>query len=274
MQPSFVALALLIANLIVTYQGLSSFLIMDQYSFKVDPILIQRDYKRMVTSGFLHVNWIHFGFNMLALVSFGKSTEVFFGPFGFLALYFAALVGGNLLALSVHRNHGDYSAVGASGAVSGVIFATILLAPDGHIGMMFLPLGLPSWLYGIVYLAGTMWGIKSQSGNIGHEAHLGGAVIGMLVSLIVYPEVALFYPITTILLIVPVVIFLIIIIIKPELIFIPGYARSTIKKPKIKKQKPTLTKEQELDQLLDKIQKKGIESLSAKERKKLDELSR
>ncbi len=273
-ETSVVGILLLVANLVVTYNGLSNFTIQEKYNFHIDRILISKEYYRLITSGFLHVGWWHFGFNMIALLSFAPVLEIVFGWYGFILLYFISLVGGNVLALFVHRNHGDYRAVGASGAVSGVVFAIIILDPmSTGIRLMFLPLPIYAWIYGAAYLAYTIWGIKSQRDNIGHEAHLGGALIGMLGAIVVYPFIIVYSPWTTIALIVPVVGFLVLIVSRPEFLILPG-TKGLGRGPKLKKQKPTMSKEEELNKLLDKIQKKGLNGLTAKEKQRLRELSK
>lgn len=265
-----VSLILLIANGLMTYSGLSNLSFQEKYNFHIDRILIGKEYQRIISSGFLHVGWMHFAFNMIALISFSPFIEYAFGWYGFLIIYFSSMIGGSLLSLFIHRNHGDYRAIGASGAVSGIVFAVILMDPFGSsIRMMFLPIAIPHWILGTAYLVYTLWGIKSQRDNIGHEAHLGGALIGMLSVLIIYPQFAIAYPLTTALLIIPVILFIFIVIYKPEFLILPGL--KGFKPPK--KEKPVLSREQELNILLDKIQKKGINSLSSKEKQRLQDLS-
>ena len=143
----------------------------------------------LFSSGFLHTSWWHFGFNMIALTSFSWSLEMLFGVWKFLFIYFASLIGGGLLALYIHRNHGDYSAVGASGAISGVIMSSILLFPTVPIHFIFMPpeLGVPGWFFGLLFILVSIFGIKKQIGNIGHEAHLGGAITGTTITLFFIP---------------------------------------------------------------------------------------
>ena len=101
---------------IFTYQGLTHSSYQNKYLLHVDSILVSKEYYRLFSSGFLHANWMHFGFNMAALVSFAMSIEILLGIKSFLIIYCLSLLGGSLLALYIHRNHADYSGVGASGA--------------------------------------------------------------------------------------------------------------------------------------------------------------
>src|ERR1700704_4875072 len=117
-----IGLVLIIANIGFSYMGFTNQTFFDGYKFEVDRILINKDYKRLITSGFLHVGWTHLVFNMFSLYAFSGIIAGYLGGVQFLVIYFASLLGGNLLSLLVHKNHGDYSAVGASGAVCGIIF--------------------------------------------------------------------------------------------------------------------------------------------------------
>src|SRR3954470_20520606 len=110
-------IAIIIANIIVSYRGFNDHEFFARYSFEVEKITLYKDYKRLVTSGFLHVNWMHLIFNMLALYFFSGSLELYLGAVKFLLIYFLSLIGGDLLSLFIHRNDPDYDSVGASAGV-------------------------------------------------------------------------------------------------------------------------------------------------------------
>lgn len=272
-----IGLLLIIANVIFSYKGFTNQLFFDSYKFKVDKILVNKDYKRLVTSGFLHGGWVHLIFNMISLFAFSGLIENNLGAAGFLAIYFASLIGGGLLSLFIHRNHGDYSAVGASGAVCGVIFACIVLFPGMGIGFFGLPFSIPSWLYGIVYVLYSIYGIKSGRGNIGHDAHLGGALIGMMVALLMQP-VAFSENYQAILLIaVPTIVFIYLVIAKPHILITGNFYNKTPKKYYSVDQRYNEEKigsQKEIDKILDKISRRGINSLSKKEKEILEQYSR
>jgi membrane associated rhomboid family serine protease len=159
----------------------------EKYLFRPEAILAWRQYYRVITSGFLHQDLQHLAMNMLSLYFFGPVLEDSFGPGQFLLIYFGAMVGGDLLSLYVHRHH-DYRALGASGGVAGVILAYIFLFPGGSIMIMFLPIGIPGWLYGIAYLLFSFYGMQGGAGNVGHDAHLGGALAGMFTAAALHPD--------------------------------------------------------------------------------------
>src|SRR5215210_3586860 len=115
-----IALSIIIANFYFSYKGFSSHRFYNAYSFNVEKVLVYKEYKRLVTSGFLHVSWTHLIFNMVSLYLFSWGVVNYIGNLQYLIIYLVSLVGGNLLSLWIHKNHGDYSSVGASGAVSGI----------------------------------------------------------------------------------------------------------------------------------------------------------
>lgn len=272
-----------------TYMGFRDYSYFEHYKFEVDSILRKKEYKRILTSGFLHVNWVHFIFNIIALTAFSPQIEQSLGYGNYLLIYFGSLIGGNLLALWLHRNHGDYSAVGASGAISGLLFSYILLFPDSSIGFILLPpeLSIKSWIFAILFVLISIWGIKKQADNIGHEAHIGGAMIGVLITVLLRPQAAIENWWLLLIILVPFTLFMVLITFNPAVLMIENYwglpskkNRQSSTKPKMKISKganfssqPQLSKSEELNQLLDKIGEVGIDNLSKKERKRLDELS-
>lgn len=270
------ALLLIAINLIVSYKGFKNQAFFDSCKFEVDPILISKDYKRLLASGFLHLDWIHLFFNMLTLYLFSTTLESYIGAVPLLLIYFVSLLGGNLFTLLVHREHGDYSAVGASGAVSGIVFASIGLFPHLNMGFFFLPFSIPAWIYGLAYMAYSIYGIRSQKDNIGHEAHLGGALIGMITALFIVPS-ALESNYRAILLItVPAILFIYIIVSRPHLLFIDNHffkSHKTYYDIDDHYNDDRVGRQKQIDRILDKISSKGISSLNSKEKKILDQYS-
>lgn len=271
-----IGLILIVANIAFSYKGLVNNLFFDGYKFDVDRILINKDYKRLITSGFLHVSWSHLIFNMISLYAFSGLLELHLGHFFFLLIYIISLIGGNLLALFIHRHHGDYSAAGASGAICGIIFASIALFPGLGIGFLGLPFFIPSWIYGILYIGFTIYGIQSNKDNVGHEAHLGGALIGMLVAILIQPSTLMVNYLVILLILIPTITFLYICVTKPHLLIINNhFTKSSNPYYDIDHQynEQKVNKQMEIDKILDKINKKGLKSLSKKELQKLNDYS-
>jgi membrane associated rhomboid family serine protease len=160
--------------------------LLERWIFDPKAILADKEYWRVLTSGFIHADWMHFAFNMFSLVSFGTAIESTEGPATFLLVYFTAILGGSLLALFIHRHH-DYRALGASGGVCGVIYACIFLVPGSSVSMFLMPFSIPAWLYAVGYLVVSFVSLRRGSDNIGHDAHLGGAMAGLLAATALHP---------------------------------------------------------------------------------------
>lgn len=268
-----IALILIFATVVFTYKSFIDRPFFKKYKFWVNPILYKNDFVRLVSSGFLHANWLHFGLNMLSLYAFSSYLELDLGWLAFVAIYFASLIGGNLFALFVHRNHGDYSAIGASGAVCGVIFACIALIPGIKIYLFGIPQGIAGWLFGLVFVAISIFGIKTKRDNIGHEAHLGGALVGMIVGIAFRPEVLNENLLTIIVIALPTVLFIYLILMRPHILMINGAEFEAIRNDydiDHSYNKAKSDKQKELDRILDKIRMHGMDSLTKEEMKKLD----
>lgn len=181
-----VILFLIVANVLVSMKGFNEYSFFDRYKFQVGKILAGEKI-RMLTSGFLHVDWLHLGFNMYALWLFGKTVIASFNPTLFFVIYFGSLLTGSLYSLKHHEKEPYYSAVGASGAVSGIVFSAIMLYPEMELMMLPIPIPMPGYIFGIGYLLYSIYGMKKQLGNIGHSAHLGGAIGGFVLTLVLRP---------------------------------------------------------------------------------------
>ena len=180
-------IAVIAANVLVSFKGFNDSYFFDRYKFGIGAIKAGQK-ERMVTSGFLHVDIAHLFFNMFTLYFFADVVISWFGPAKFIIIYFVSLLAGSLLALFFHKNEPYYSAVGASGAVTGILYAAILLQPNDSLGIMFIPIPIPAYVLGIGYLLYSIYGMKSRLGNIGHTAHFGGAIGGYATTLLFLPS--------------------------------------------------------------------------------------
>ncbi len=165
----------------------------DKLIFSPYPILAGREYYRLVSSALIHLDGRHLLFNMLSLYWFGNELERSIGRNQLLLIYVSSIVGGSLLSLFLHRNH-DYRALGASGGVCGIIFAFVFLIPDRKIFMLPLPFGMPAWLYAILFMVAEFKGMRSPQSKVGHDAHLGGAIAGLLITTALYPAIVSWSP--------------------------------------------------------------------------------
>jgi membrane associated rhomboid family serine protease len=272
-----VSWVIILLNIIVSYNGVKDDAYFNRYSFNISQIRLSKDYKRLITSGFLHGSWTHLIFNMVALYSFGIKLEAFAGGVLFALIYFSALIGGNLLSLYIHRNKSNYSAAGASGAISGIIFACIAISPNMNMSLLFIPgLSLKGWVFGLLYMGYCIFGIREQRDNIGHDAHLGGGIIGLVMVAFLFPEVLANHYLTILLLLIPSLVFLYFIFTNPVFLLV----KNPFSKPEgvltieDRYNASKRIQERELDLLLDKISRYGIESLSKKEKERLEHLSK
>ncbi len=161
------------------------------------PYIIKRkkDWFRFLSSGFLHSDWMHLFFNMYVLFLFGKTTEAYFmrtfdnaGATLYILLYTIAISLSEVYSYFQHQDNPGYASLGASGAVSAVVFASILFQPLNKIGIIFFPIGIPGFIFGILYLLYSMYMARNANDNVGHNAHFYGAVFGFLFPVVLKPE--------------------------------------------------------------------------------------
>jgi len=177
---------LIAVNTLVSYIGFINLSFFNRYKFDIAH-LGSKNYYRYLSSAFLHVSWMHLFFNMYTLYLFGYAVVQSLGVERFLVVYFGSLIAGNLFAAVYHRKAAHYAAVGASGAVTGIVFSTILLYPALELYLFFIPLPIPGFAFAAGYVAYSLYGMKKQNDSIGHTAHLGGALSGVVVSLAFEP---------------------------------------------------------------------------------------
>ncbi len=198
-------IAIIAVNVLVSLKGFNDTSFFERYKFGIGAIKAGQK-ERMLTSGFLHVDMSHLFMNMFTLYFFADVVISRFGPTKFVGIYFISLVAGSLLAMFFHKNEPYYSAVGASGAVTGILYAAILLYPDMRLGIMFIPIPLPAYVLGIGYLLYSIYGMKNRVGNIGHTAHFGGAIGGYVTTLLFKPDLLVTDTMVVILLAIPILI--------------------------------------------------------------------
>ena len=198
-------LVIIAANVLTSLKGFNDRSFFEKFKFNVGAIK-RGEHFRHVTSGFLHVDYMHLFFNMYALYLFAPIVIQSFGTFIFGVIYVICLVASSYFSFFYNKNNNYYSAVGASGAVAGILYASILLYPDMTLIMFPLPVPLPGYVFGIGYLLYSIYGMKKQLGNIGHSAHLGGAIAGYLLTLAIAPSLILDHTFVVVLLAIPVVI--------------------------------------------------------------------
>ena len=175
---------ILVATIAISYHGFNNPTFFNRYKFNVGAVQ-KGDYVRLLSSGFLHADWQHLIFNMISLYFFQDVIISSMGNLMFLLIYFGSMLLGSIFSLSIYKRQPYYSAIGASGAVSGIIFAAIALYPTA-LSVNFLP----GWLFGALYFGYSVFMMfnPQQGDNLGHAAHLGGALFGLAVVVVCAPE--------------------------------------------------------------------------------------
>jgi membrane associated rhomboid family serine protease len=143
----------------------------------------------VITSGLIHNDWMHLFFNMLSFYFFAFRLESMLGHWQFGLLYFVSLILSDLPTVYKHRNDDWYHSLGASGAVSAVIFSAILFDPIAKMMIMPIPIGIPAVIFGVLYLIYCNYASKYSRDNINHDAHMFGALSGLLITIILQPHV-------------------------------------------------------------------------------------
>ena len=153
----------------------------------------QKQYDRLLTHGFIHADFGHLLFNMITLFFFGRDVERVFADrislVGYLLFYLSAIVVAILPTYMRHRHDARYRSLGASGAVSAVLFAYILMAPWSGIYIFFIPIPVPAILYAVLYVGYSIWMDRRGTDNVNHSAHLWGAAYGVMFTLIMDPGI-------------------------------------------------------------------------------------
>jgi membrane associated rhomboid family serine protease len=197
-------IAIIVINVLFSYKGFNDLSFFRKYEFHIGSIKAGEQI-RMISSGFLHVDMLHLIFNMMTLWFFAPVVLGYLGNFSFVLIYLGSLIFGNLLSLMFHKNDYSYRAVGASGAVTGVLYSAILLQPDMMLGLFFI-VPIPAYLFGILYLLYSIYGMRAKNDNIGHTAHFGGAIGGYAITLLKEPSLLVNNITMVVLLAIPIVI--------------------------------------------------------------------
>ena len=190
---SSILLIVIAVTAVISFIAFNNQNIFEKYKFNVGAILRNKEFIRLLSAGFLHGDLMHLLFNMMTLYFFGPIVNQAFGDFGFLMIYFGSILLGNLFSLYLYKNQSWYSAIGASGGVSGILFASIAMIPDLGIYFFFIPIPIPGYIFGFLYFAYSVYSMLNprQQDNIGHAAHLGGAFFGLIYAVAFQPERAI-----------------------------------------------------------------------------------
>ena len=182
--------AIIIANLIASIYGLSfDRAFVGSYVFNVGALTNAKQHYRIFTSSFLHGDYFHLLFNMMTLFFFGPPVESVLGTDGFLVVFFGAVLASGIVSFYVNRRNEAYTSLGASDGVSGVVLSFCLFAPLHPIYFFLVPVPIPAIVYGVVYILVSASMMGRFGGRTAHEAHLAGAMAGVVLTLLMRPEI-------------------------------------------------------------------------------------
>lgn len=170
-----------------------------KYKLIFSPTIIEEknQWYRFLTCGLIHADFMHLLVNMYVLYMFSEQVEEFFhfeilfGDIKFLILYFLTIMLANVRTFFKERHNHHYFSLGASGGVSGIVFSYMLLNPFAKLGLLFIPIQIPAYVFGPLYLIYCHYMSRRGGDNINHDAHLWGAVAGILLTFISYPDAVL-----------------------------------------------------------------------------------
>jgi membrane associated rhomboid family serine protease len=196
MQYMTLSIAIIIITCIISFTSFNNEERMNDLSMRPYMVKEKKQWYRFITSGLVHVDYMHLFFNMLTLYFFGRFIEdaflqIFQSKLYYLGFYVLALILSDIPTYLKYRNDYSYSTVGASGAVSAVVFAFILFNPWAKILVFIIP--MPAILYGILYLGYTAYMARRGDSRINHDAHLWGALVGILFPLIFEPRIGPYF---------------------------------------------------------------------------------
>ncbi len=193
-----ITLFIILATVLVSISGFGHGIAFERMKFNAYEIRRKKQFYRFLSYGLLHVDYMHLLVNMFVLYSFGRNVEamfmVHFGKIGglfFVLLYISGLVCSVIPSYFKHNKNHYYNAVGASGAVSAVLFSSILLYPQGSVMFIFFPVPIPAFIFGLLYLVYSAYMARRGTDNVGHDVHFWGAIFGVVFTTVLDPALFL-----------------------------------------------------------------------------------
>lgn len=190
-----VTIIIIAVTVIVSLLAFNNHEVFRRLAFNAYDIKHFKNSYRFLSYALIHADWIHLFINMMVLYSFGRIVEQYYemlfglkGILYFILLYVGGTALSTLPSYGKHKDDYSYTAVGASGAVSAVVFTFILFDPLGKLTIFPIPIGIPAIVFGILYLIYSAYMGKKNIDNVGHDAHFWGAIFGLVFTIILKPE--------------------------------------------------------------------------------------
>lgn len=181
--------ALIAANIIASVYALAiDNKFAAHFAFHVGAVARKKQHYRIFTSSFLHGDYLHLAFNMMTLYFFGPAVEEALGTDGFLVVYFGAVMASGIVSFFVNKRNLDYTSLGASDGVAGIILAFCVFQPFASIYFFLIPVPIPAIVFGVLFIVISAGMIRRDTGRIAHEAHLAGALAGVALTIAMHPE--------------------------------------------------------------------------------------
>jgi membrane associated rhomboid family serine protease len=188
-------LIIIVATVIISLLAFRDNALMGKLLHNPYSVYNRKEYYRLITSGFIHADYLHLFLNMYALYLFGEVVEVYFeyifgtnGKIAFLALYLTGIVVANLPDVFKYKNSAFFNSLGASGGVSTVVFASIILSPLSKLIMFPIPIPMPAYIFAAIYIAYSIYMDRRQGDRINHMAHLWGGLWGVVFMVVFNPD--------------------------------------------------------------------------------------
>jgi membrane associated rhomboid family serine protease len=163
--------------------------VMERFLLRPEQVYYDHQWLRLLTSGFIHADVAHLGMNMLTFFFFAFPLEQYLGGGGLLILYLVSIIVANIMTTFEHKDDPGYASLGASGGGSAVLFSFIVFDPTSKLYMLFIPIPIPAVVFAVGYLIYSYIAAQRGIGNINHKAHLWGAVVGILLTVLLSDEI-------------------------------------------------------------------------------------
>ncbi|ROL57391.1 rhomboid family intramembrane serine protease [Bacteroidetes/Chlorobi group bacterium Naka2016] len=188
---SLTILAIIIISSLIGFSSPNQ--ILTRFSLNPYSIVHYRKYYQIVTHVFIHLDWMHLLFNALTFYFFAPQLEFAIGSERFALVFITAGIVASFPSIVKNKDNPNYYSLGASGAIAGVLFSFILFYPTSRIYMFFIPIGIPAPIFALIYLGYCVYASKYHSTNINHEAHFWGAVWGLFITIVMFPNIVEYF---------------------------------------------------------------------------------